>query len=82
MQRVTSSKNNRLEAKYESPMYFDTKGLASYINRSEGAIRNLVMRRAIPFRKPGGRLIFLRDEVDRWIAMSEGLTIEEILSES
>ena len=42
----------------------------------------MVMSRAIPFRKPGGRLIFLKAEIDRWIGMSEGVTIEEILLKS
>jgi hypothetical protein len=66
---------------HEEPVYFNTKGLAAYIHRSEGAIRNLVMRRAIPFRKVRGRLLYIKIEIDRWISTSEGATLEEILSE-
>lgn len=75
------TKNNPLESKYGSP-YFDTQQLASYIHRTPGAIRNLVLRRAIPFRKPGGRLLFVKTEIDEWVASSEGVSLEEILSNS
>jgi len=57
--------------------YFDVQELASYIKRSPGAIRNLVLRRAIPYRKPAGRLIFLKEEIDRWIQMAPGKKLEE-----
>ena len=83
MGTVTPNKNKRLEAKYEShTVYFDTKGLSSYIHRTEGAIRNMVMRRAIPFRKAGGRLVFLEEEIDEWINLSEGATLDEILDKA
>lgn len=52
--------------------------VASMIDRSPGAIRNLVLRRKIPYRKAGGRLVFLRDEVERWIVESPGMTIDEV----
>lgn len=46
--------------------------------RSPGAIRNLVLRRAIPFRKVGGRLLFLRSEIDRWIDEAPGVRPEDL----
>jgi hypothetical protein len=52
--------------------------LASYIRRSPGAIRNLVLRRKIPFRKPMGRLLFIKREIDEWVKMSEGISLQEI----
>lgn len=58
--------------------YLTVDGVSDYINRSPGAIRNLVLRRAIPFRKPAGRLLFDRDEIDRWVKNSEGISLEEI----
>jgi hypothetical protein len=51
--------------------------LSTYIKRSKGAIRNLVLRRAIPYRKPAGRLIFLKKEIDEWIRMAPGKTIQD-----
>jgi len=38
----------------------------------------LVLRRAIPFRKPGGRLLFVKDEIDRWIQNSAGISFDEL----
>ena len=51
----------------------DAKEVAQYLKRSPSAIRNLVMRRKIPYRKAGGRLIFFKEEIDRWLlfAVSE-----------
>jgi len=58
--------------------YLTIDDLSSYIYRSKGAIRNLVLRRAIPFRKPAGRLIFLKEEIDKWINIAPGKTLDEI----
>jgi len=55
----------------------DTRQAANFLGRSEGAVRNLVHRQAIPFRKAGGRLVFLRAELDRWIKEAPGKTIDE-----
>ena len=56
----------------------DTKGAAELLNRSPGAIRNLVMRRAIPYRKAGGRLVFFKHEIELWIDSSPGVRLNEI----
>jgi len=58
--------------------YLTIDNLSSYIHRSKGAIRNLVLRRAIPYRKPAGRLIFLKDEIDQWVQSAPGKTMEEM----
>jgi predicted DNA-binding transcriptional regulator AlpA len=54
------------------------KQTAELIGRSEAAIRNLCMRHKIPFRKAGGRLIFLTQEIQDWIEKAEGVTLEQI----
>jgi len=54
--------------------------LSGYLKRSPGAIRNLVLRRKIPFRKPAGRLLFDLDEIDAWVKASDGISFEEIRS--
>jgi hypothetical protein len=59
--------------------YLDIDQLSNYIHRSKGAIRNLVLRRAIPFRKPAGRLIFLKEEIDQWVHNAPGKKLDEIL---
>jgi hypothetical protein len=55
-----------------------TQQAARYIKRkSAGAVRNLVMRGKIPYRKVAGRLVFFSDELDAWMDQAPGLTLEE-----
>jgi excisionase family DNA binding protein len=65
----------------DSP-HFTTEQVAEYLRRTPGAIRNLVLRRAIPFRKPAGRLLFIKEEIDLWIRNSEGLSLDELKNEN
>jgi len=58
--------------------YLTTKECGRLIGRSAGAIRNLVLRRQIPFRKPAGRLLFIRSEIERWIENAPGVKPEDI----
>ena len=58
--------------------YLNTKQLAEYIGRSPKAIRDMVFRRDIPFRKPGGRLLFAKNEIDNWIESSDGISLSEL----
>jgi excisionase family DNA binding protein len=59
--------------------YLTVNQLSNYLNRSSGAVRNLVLRRAIPYRKAGGRLIFDKEEIDAWIKNSQGVSLEELI---
>jgi|GEM_PF-1916185 len=56
----------------------NTKDIAMLLGRSEGAIRNLVLRRQIPFRKVAGRLGFIKTEIEDWIKAAPGVRIEEL----
>ena len=49
--------------------------------RSAGAVRNLVMRRKIPFRKVGGRLVFLKNEINEWVLTAPGVKLEDLKNE-
>ena len=72
-------KNHRGKIENESDgRYMDIGELTSYIKRTKGAVRNLVLKRAIPYRKQAGRLIFLKDEIDQWLQMAPGKTLDEI----
>ena len=51
---------------------------ANFIGRSPGAVRNLVARRQIPFRKVGGRLMFFQKELFEWVNTAPGVTVDEI----
>jgi hypothetical protein len=51
---------------------------AELIGRSPSALRNLCMRRKIPYRKAGGRLVFLAHEIQSWVEQGPGLKLEDL----
>jgi predicted DNA-binding transcriptional regulator AlpA len=51
---------------------------AEFLGRSQSAVRNLVLRRQIPFRHVAGRLVFFPDEIDRWIRKAPGVSLEDL----
>lgn len=61
--------------------FLTTQEVAEFIGRTAPAIRNLVMRRKIPFRKTSGRLLFLRSEVEQWIKGSPGVSLDDLKNE-
>lgn len=63
------------------PQYLTVDETAKYIRRSTGAVRNLVLRRKIPFRKVAGRLLFVREDIDRWVSESGGISLQEVIGE-
>jgi len=67
-----------MERERPDEIIWNTNGVAKFLGRSDGAIRNLAARRRIPFRKAGGRLIFFRNEILEWIDGAPGLRLEEI----
>ena len=64
--------------KEQLKQYMDTNECGEFLGRSPGAIRNLVLRRSIPFRKPGGRLLFIRSEIERWVEAAPGVKLQDI----
>lgn len=59
--------------------FLSTTEAADLLKRSPAAVRNLVMRRLIPYRKPGGRLVFIKDELEQWVKRAPGVSIEELV---
>jgi excisionase family DNA binding protein len=53
---------------------------AAYLGRTEKALRKLVERRAIPFRRAGRRLIFDLVELDRWVEGLPGVGLDEAMN--
>ena len=58
--------------------YWDTAEVAKAIKKTPAAVRNLVLRRKIPFRKPAGRLLFIKSEIRKWVADAPGVRLEDI----
>ena len=58
-------------------MALDVRGVALMLDKSETAVRHLVERRALPFRKLNGRILFLRSELEEFLLTLPGCTPEE-----
>jgi predicted DNA-binding transcriptional regulator AlpA len=55
----------------------DVPAVAQLLGLSEKAVRNLVFRRQVPFRKHGNRVVFLEEELQAFLGMLPGCTVEE-----
>ncbi len=60
----------------------DIKIAGEYIHLSVGSIYGLTHKREIPFFKRGKRLLFCRDDLDKWIAGSRRQTVDEIRADA
>ncbi len=58
--------------------YMSVRTCATYLDRTTKAIYHLIADGRIPYRKlPGGRIVFDRDAIDRWIAGAPGVSVGE-----
>ena len=55
----------------------DVRGVSIFYGGTEKLIRGLVERRLIPFKRLGGRIVFLRAELETWLANLPGCTADE-----
>ncbi len=46
---------------------FDVKQLAEYLNVSVSLLRKLVRRNEIPYNRIGVKLMFQKNEIDKWL---------------
>jgi len=67
-----------MEKQHTTKEFMSTDDLADFLGRTPGAIRNLTLRRKIPYRKTGGRLVFLRSEIVDWIKQSPGVRLTDL----
>ena len=51
-----------------------------YFDGSEKAVRQRVARRTIPFRHDGGRIVFFRDELERFFRGLPGVMPDEAIA--
>ena len=60
--------------------YVALREAAVYLGCTEKALRKLVERRSVPFRRAGRRLIFDLAELDDWVGRLPGVAVEEALN--
>lgn len=58
----------------------DVRNAAALLGMSEKALRHLVERRRIPFRRLGRKIIFLKTELDAWLGSLSGISLQEVKS--
>ncbi len=58
----------------------DVATAASFLGTTEKTIRGQVGRRLIPFRRLGGRIVFVRLEIEAWLGSLEGCPLDEALA--
>ena len=55
----------------------DVRSAAAFVGDTEKGIRGKAARRLIPFRRLGGRIVFLRSELEMWLSGLDGCTLDE-----
>ena len=58
----------------------DVATLAKLLGTTEGKVRSAVGRGLLPYRRWGGRLVFLEDEVQEFLVRLPGVTVEAALA--
>jgi excisionase family DNA binding protein len=56
-----------METNNNSEKYFRVDGVSKYLKVSKSLIYKMVSRNDIPFCKIGSRIIFKKDDLDKWI---------------
>ena len=64
----------------DHPEYLTTQGVADYLHWPKKRIDNLCSMGRIPHNKEGGRRIFIRQEIDRWVQRLDGPTVRDALA--
>jgi hypothetical protein len=62
-----------------SRRFVSLQAAAIFIDHTEKALRKLVERRKVPFRRNGRRLLFVLQELEIWFHSLPGVTLEEAL---
>jgi helix-turn-helix protein len=73
------SSSSGLSAEDKHRMLLDVRRAAVFLGESEHALRARVARRTVPFRRLGRRIVFIRAELERFIAELPGVTAETAL---
>lgn len=55
----------------------DVRTGSAFIGTTEKQTRGLIERRLIPFRRLGGRIVFIRTELEAWLQTLAGCTLDE-----
>jgi len=57
----------------------DVAGAAALLGISVDSLRARVRRRAVPFRRFGGRVVFLRPDLEKWLDALPGVSVDALI---
>ena len=57
--------------------FLDVSSTAEFFGMTEKGIRKRVERRMIPFRKWGGRIVFVKEELEKFVDSLPGCSLDE-----
>lgn len=58
-------------------LLLDVRGAAQLLACTEKSIRARISRKILPYRKLSGRIVFLRSELEEFVATLPGVTLDE-----
>jgi hypothetical protein len=58
----------------------DVESASAFLGQSEQATRAQVVRRQVPFRRRGGRVVFLRADLEQFLAALPDCDVKEALA--
>ncbi len=61
-------------------MVLDIRSAAQLLGTSEKAVRARISRRVLPFRRLGGRIVFMKDDLTAFINHLPGIGVDEALA--
>lgn len=57
----------------------DVRTGSAFLGWSEKQTRGLVARGLIPYRRLGGRIVFIKKELEQWVTGLEGVALDEAM---
>jgi hypothetical protein len=67
LDELVSAVRDAIQEEISPRGWFNVDAAADYLSLTPTALRTLVQRRAVPFHKPAGRLLFDPHELDNWV---------------
>jgi hypothetical protein len=66
-----------MRRQFDGQLLLDVRGVALLLGTSERSVRARIGRKLLPYRKLSGRIVFLRSELEAFIADLPGVSVDE-----
>lgn len=72
----TDTRTKRARRTFDG-IVLDVNTCGTVLGTSERVIRGLVAKKIIPYRRLGGRIVFIKTEIETWLANLSGCSLDE-----